>query len=37
MFMDMADELPREAVVEVAKVLKVQQKMCAQDFYFAED
>ena len=36
-FMDMVEFLPSEIVVDVAKSLRAGVRMCAEDFYFAED
>jgi len=36
-FMDMVEFLPTEVVVDVAKALRAGIRMCAEDFYFAED
>jgi hypothetical protein len=36
-FMDMVEILPNHIVVEIAKALRAGIRMCAEDFYFAED
>jgi hypothetical protein len=36
-FMDMVEFLPNHIVVDVAKALRTGIRMCAEDFYFAED
>jgi hypothetical protein len=36
-FMEMVEFLPNHIVVDVAKALRTGFKMCAEDFYFAED